>query len=70
MSLEYIRNYYCVPAKRGMKVTFFNESGIIVRSLGAYLKIRLDGERDSKPYRPMYELEYVGSTHIKSISFD
>ena len=66
MSLEYIRNYYGVPAKRGMKVKFFNKSSIIVGSRGAYLKIRLDGERDSKPYHPTYELEYVGSTHIGS----
>ena len=61
MSLEYIRKYYGVPAKRGMKIKYFNKSGVIVGSLGAYLKIRLDGECNTKPYHPTYELEYVAS---------
>lgn len=41
MSMEYIRMYYAVPAKRGQKVVAHGEPGIITGSRGAYLKIRL-----------------------------
>jgi hypothetical protein len=44
MSLEWIRRYYSVPAKRGGRITFRGESGRITGSRGQYLLARLDAE--------------------------
>jgi len=44
MSMETIRNQYCVPAKRGMRVSVYNgKSGVITGSRGMQLRIRIDG---------------------------
>jgi hypothetical protein len=66
-TLEYIRNYYRVPAYRGRRVRYTGgavprvREGTIVggASGNAYLLIRLDGERHARPYHPTYELEYL-----------
>ncbi len=64
MSMRYIREFYRVPAKRGMRVTYSNpkfsnpKQGIITGSMGAYLRIRLDGEKRSRPYHPTWEIQY------------
>lgn len=47
--LQYIRECYGVPAKRGQRVKWGSHTGRIVgaSSGGAYLRVRLDGpERD------------------------
>jgi len=52
MSLEYIRKYYGVPAKRGAQVRYKGTHGIITGSRGAYIRVRLEGEKRSLPYHP------------------
>lgn len=59
MSMEYIREYYKVPAKRGMSVKYQGKLGLIVGADGAYLKIRLNGESEIRLYHPTWELEYL-----------
>lgn len=65
MSLEYIRNAYGVPAKRGQRVHYTGNQnapsryGTITGASGAHLKIRMDGDRLSQPYHPTWELEYL-----------
>ncbi|MEM9597413.1 MAG: hypothetical protein AAGD06_24300 [Acidobacteriota bacterium] len=49
MSLEYIRNYYRVPAHRGVRVTYDGRPGVVT---GSHVLVRLDGESASKPYHP------------------
>jgi len=44
MSLEYIRNYYDVPAKKGMRVTYRSIAGVITGSSGPHVRVRLDRE--------------------------
>lgn len=54
MSMEYIRDYYKVPAKRGRKVIVIGKLGIITGSKGAYLRVRLEGEKGSSLYHPTW----------------
>lgn len=57
MSMEYIRKTYNVPAKRGARIEYTDETGkfimgflyqpkrgTIVRSRGQYIRVRFDGE--------------------------
>lgn len=59
MSMEYIRMYYKVPAKRGQKVVANGVLGIITGSRGAHLKIRLEGQKSSSLYHPTWEMQYL-----------
>ncbi|MFJ1269219.1 hypothetical protein ACD661_11690 [Legionella lytica] len=59
MSMKYIRTYYKVPAKRGKKVIANGQLGVITGSRGAYLKIRLEGQKNSLPYHPTWEMQYI-----------
>jgi hypothetical protein len=59
-NMDYIRKYYGVPAKRGMRVIYGASGyGTIVGSKGCYLRIRMDGERKVKSYHPEYLLTYI-----------
>ena len=63
MSMEYIRDYYRVPAKRGGRVKYTGQAnpkeGTIVGSNGGHLKIRLDGEEHAWTFHPTWEIEYL-----------
>lgn len=58
MSMEQIRDRYGVPAKRGARVAFEGRPGVITRSRGHHLRIRLDGERQSRVYHPLWNIDY------------
>jgi hypothetical protein len=58
-SIEYIRKYYNVPAKVGGWVKYKGKEGRITGAAGAYLKIKLDGEKKSFCYHPTFEIEYL-----------
>ncbi len=55
---DYVRRYYKVPAKRLMRVRALGMPGTITGFSGAYLRIRLDGERRSRLYHPTWRIEY------------
>lgn len=61
-SLAYICSHYRVPAELGGRVLYTGSGpgrrGTIVGTSGAYLLIRLDGDRDWAPHHPTWELEY------------
>lgn len=64
MSMEYIRETYNVPAKRGGRVEYLANDGellegTITGSSGAYLLIRLDNARHSGRYHPTWALKYL-----------
>ncbi len=63
MTMQYIRDYYSVPAKRGGKVIYTGsiepKTGIITSAKGAKLMIRMDGLKHARPYHPTWELQYV-----------
>lgn len=62
MSAAYVRNYYKVPAKRGMRVTIDGREGTIVSFPQAYLGVRLDGEKEIRTYHPTWRVTYHQET--------
>jgi len=50
--LEYIRNYYMVPATKGKIVSYKGKLGVITGASGPHVKVRLEGEKNSHPYHP------------------
>lgn len=60
MGAAYVRTYYRVPAKRGGRVVADGKPGRIVGFDGAHLRIRLDGERHSRPWHPVWHMKYLG----------
>ena len=58
MSMAYIRDHYDVPAKRGMEVVAQGRNGRIVGSRGAYLRIKVDGEKNILSFHPTWKMEY------------
>ena len=60
MSLKYIRDHYGVPAKRGGRVRYNGRiEGAITGSVGALLRVRMDGDGFSLKYHPTWEMEYL-----------
>ncbi len=52
MSLQYVRDYYKVPAIKGAAVTYRGKPGTITGASGPHVMIRLDGEKHARPYHP------------------
>jgi hypothetical protein len=59
MSMQYIRDYYRVPAKRGARLAFQGRPGTIVGSSHQYLRVRLDGDTSTVLLHPTWEVEYA-----------
>lgn len=64
MSLEYIRTYYRVPARRGGRVEYTGDKGqdrrgTITGSRGAHLLIRLDDDKRTYVFHPTWEIRYL-----------
>ena len=54
--MDYVRSYYDVPAKRGMRVSYScptmgEQHGVITRATH-YVYVRFDGMRHSRPFHP------------------
>lgn len=68
MSMDWIRSNYGVPAKRGGRVEYNpcegskdepGRLGTITGTRGPHLLVRLDGEKNSRPYHPTWRLRYL-----------
>ena len=60
MPMQYIRETYKVPAKRGGRVRYQGKSlGTITSARGPHLRIRLDGEKRPGIYHPTWKIEYL-----------
>lgn len=63
MSLEDIRKFYCVPAKRGARVVYTGgiapSIGTITGSNGARIRVRMDGTNTTHTYHPTWEMRYL-----------
>ena len=64
--MEYIRDTYGVPAKRGGRVEYRGgaeiQTGTITGSDGHYLRIRIDGEKHSGNYHPAWAMRFLDAT--------
>ena len=58
MSMDYIRNYYSVPAKRGRRVRLDGRPGTIVGASAQWLRVRLDGDKRPVTAHPIWRMEY------------
>ena len=70
MSLEYIKEYYRVPARVGCRVKYTGgkqpQYGTIEGARNQYLLIRLDGEtHEPFPYHPTWEITYLEANHAE-----
>lgn len=59
MTAEYVRNYYKVPAKRGMGVTVDGRPGVIVSFPGQYIGVRFVGDKHTSRCHPTWEVVYI-----------
>lgn len=64
MSIDYIRQYYGVPAMIGRRVEYtgnkITQIGTIMGAHGAHLLIVLDGEDSQEhPYHPTWKIRYL-----------
>lgn len=62
MSMQYIRDYYGVPAKRHSRVVVDGKPGVITGSSGPHLKVRFDGEKVSDKAHPTWRVTYLPHT--------
>ena len=65
MSMTFIRKHYGITLKRGDRVLYTGEDepreGVIVGANGAYLRVRLDGDRHTGLYHATWRLEPLPS---------
>lgn len=63
MTMEYIRESYGVPAKRGARVEYTGDGtrsmGTICGADGARLRIRLDGDKRPRTFHPTWMIRYL-----------
>lgn len=59
MSMDYVRNRYHVPAKRGLRVVVDGKAGIITRASQGYVYVRFDGSKFSLPCHPTWRVNYA-----------
>ena len=66
MSFEYIRRYYGVPAKKGMRVAWDCKEGTrlgTITSATAYVYVRFDDSKHPVPMHPMEDgLRYLAES--------
>lgn len=71
MSLRYIRKTYQVPAKRGMRVRYTDEGGVIwngtiTSARGSHLRVLVDdrvpGYRGRLILHPTHRVEYLAAS--------
>jgi hypothetical protein len=64
--LEYIRGYYRVPARVGVKVLLEGCHGEIVGSSGPHLLVQIEGDDGPVPAHPTWEIEYLVPSEVSS----
>jgi hypothetical protein len=70
MSMEFIRAYYNVPAKRGARVEYTGgitpKTGVITSARDSKINILMDGLKYTRPYHPTWEIRYLDQQDQKS----
>lgn len=57
--LQYIRDYYQVPAYKGMRVQIGTKQGVIMGADDCYIRVQLDGAKIAQPYHPTDGVTYL-----------
>ena len=73
MTAQYIRDYYQVPAKRGMRVTVDGRDGVITGFHGQYILVRFRGGHGSlvsTTCHPTWRVTYHTPDGDKSFGVD
>ncbi len=60
---DYVRNYYGVPARVGMRIKMGQREGVITRARSDlhYIHVRFDGQKFSSPCHPTDGIEYLAA---------
>jgi len=68
--LQYIRDYYKVPAVKGRRVIVYGKPGVIVGSSGPHLLVNFDEDKSTlfKPCHPTAEVQYGEMGKIRKLS--
>lgn len=70
MNMQWIRETYGVPAKRGGRVEYTGGSqsrcGTITGTGGCGILIRLDGDKYSLPFHPTWKLRYLDAAQAQA----
>lgn len=68
--MQWIRDTYGVPAKRGGRVEYTGEGrpefGTITSGYGSYLRIRLDGLKHPAAFHPTWKLRYLDAAQAQA----
>ena len=64
-SFGYVRAYYGVPARRGARVIADGNPGRITSGDGAHIRVRLDGEKRSRPWHPTWRIDYLDGQGVR-----
>lgn len=56
--MQWIRDYYGVPARKGTRVLFKGQPGTIIRASLPYIRVLLDGEDRTRLLHPVWMVEY------------
>lgn len=63
MSMQYIRDHYSVPAKRGGRIRYSGDGvicdGTIVGARNQYLRVAFDDLDTVETLHPVWEVEYL-----------
>jgi hypothetical protein len=66
MGIQWIRDNYRVPAKRGGRVKYTGHMfglmpkfGTITGARNSHLRIRIDGQKHSLPFHPTWCIQYL-----------
>lgn len=67
MALEYIREYYTVPAEIGRRVIVNGKPGVIAAGRGNYIGVNFDQDKPGhiSPCHPTWEVEYLDMGGIR-----
>lgn len=63
MTMQYIKDRYHVPAKRGMRVRVDGREGVIASASRGYINVRFNGAKRPQPCHPTWEVEYIGAMY-------
>lgn len=68
--LQYVRDYYKVPAEIGRRVKVYGKPGIIAADFGHHIGVTLDTDKPNRVshYHPVDGVEYLGMGTVRPMT--